>query len=468
MCDERKAALKALAEADPYYPQFHISPPYGLLNDPNGLCQKDGEHHIFYQWTPVGAVHGLKYWYHLSTRDFITLVDHGVGIRPGDDYDSHGCYSGSALVEDDKAFLFYTGNKRDEQWQRDATQCLAVMDGKGNIEKHGVVISNEHYTEHFRDPKVWKEGDHYYMVVGAQTSELKGGIALYHSLDMKQWQHKGMIATNYPDFGYMWECPDLFTLDGYTVLLFSPQGVQDDDKYRFNNIYQSGYLLGDRLTKDTPELVNHQAFAELDSGFDFYAPQTYEDEQGRRILIGWIGLPEIDYPTDKNQWAHMLSIPRQLSVENGVVIQQPLSELMAMRMDAAIVSGMVTLESPAFELEFTTSALHFELMIGNEAGDQICLSMNESEFTLDRSKMTECFASEFGEQRFIVRTEQCQNIKLFFDCSVLEVFLNNGRNTMTARVFIRELSFLTLSQGVVGQLFNLKKSRYVKPEGGDK
>ena len=41
---------------------------------------------------------------------------------------------------------------------------------------------------------------------------------------------------------------------------------------------------------------------ELDNGFDFYAPQTFIDEYGKRILIGWMGLP--DTPTDEEGWAH--------------------------------------------------------------------------------------------------------------------------------------------------------------------
>ena len=32
-------------------------------------------------------------------------------------------------------------------------------------------------------------------------------------------------------------------------------------------------------------------FDELDRGFDFYAPQTMGDPKGRRILVGWMGLP---------------------------------------------------------------------------------------------------------------------------------------------------------------------------------
>ena len=39
---------------------FHIQPKTGLLNDPNGLVYYKGNYHIFHQWFPLGAVHGLK------------------------------------------------------------------------------------------------------------------------------------------------------------------------------------------------------------------------------------------------------------------------------------------------------------------------------------------------------------------------------------------------------------------------
>ena len=31
---------------------YHLMPPTGWLNDPNGLCQKDGIYHIYFQYTP--------------------------------------------------------------------------------------------------------------------------------------------------------------------------------------------------------------------------------------------------------------------------------------------------------------------------------------------------------------------------------------------------------------------------------
>lgn len=46
-------------------------------------------------------------------------------------------------------------------------------------------------------------------------------------------------------------------------------------------------------------------FQEWDMGFDFYAPQTFEDAKGRRILIGWMGLPDVEEeytnPTAKDE-----------------------------------------------------------------------------------------------------------------------------------------------------------------------
>ena len=37
------------AAADPYRPGWHLAPPVGLLNDPNGFIQHNGRFHLFYQ-----------------------------------------------------------------------------------------------------------------------------------------------------------------------------------------------------------------------------------------------------------------------------------------------------------------------------------------------------------------------------------------------------------------------------------
>ncbi|MCH4104686.1 MAG: sucrose-6-phosphate hydrolase, partial [Lachnospiraceae bacterium] len=74
---------------------FHIQPVTGLLNDPNGFIRHGDLWHLFYQWCPWGAVHGLKYWYHVISRDLVNWKNAGVCIRPDTVYDNKGAYSGS-------------------------------------------------------------------------------------------------------------------------------------------------------------------------------------------------------------------------------------------------------------------------------------------------------------------------------------------------------------------------------------
>ncbi|WP_261836523.1 sucrose-6-phosphate hydrolase [Vibrio ishigakensis] len=439
---------------DNFYPSFHIAPPCGLLNDPNGLSQFNGEHHIFYQWFPIGPTHGLKHWYHVSTKDFVHYTDHGVALYPDSDYDSHGVYSGGGLVDNQELLLFFTGNKRDKDWVREPTQCYASMNKQGEFTKHGVIVENSDYTEHFRDPKVWKEGDTYYMVVAAQTQELHGSMVLYRTKELSSWEHLGPIKTDYDQLGFMWECPDYFELDGKSIMLFSPQGVESDNPYEYKNIFSVSYILGDSLNKDKPELVNHKAITQPDFGFDFYAPQTYLDEQGRRIMYAWIGLPEIDTPSVDYQWTGLLTIPRELNVIDDMLIQTPLAELKALRKEKLAARGETLLPSSSFELKFEADS-NFSLELSNEKGDTLIFEMNETEFKLDRSNNTHIYAEEYGLVRLAPRLDRTQNIQVFVDNSVLEIFINNGKHTMTSRFFIQDMNKLSLSASIDANLYPL-------------
>ena len=122
--EERYRVLKSAAEIRPLHERtvlsdhrqhYHIQSVTGLLNDPNGFVFHDGVWHLFYQWCPWGAVHGLKYWYHTVSKDLVTWKNKGVCIRPDTEFDNKGAYSGSALPTKDSVYLFYTGNHRDEK-----------------------------------------------------------------------------------------------------------------------------------------------------------------------------------------------------------------------------------------------------------------------------------------------------------------------------------------------------------------
>jgi beta-fructofuranosidase len=446
---EELQALKIKVANCQWRQQFHIQPETGLLNDPNGFSFFNGEYHLFYQWFPLGPVHGLKYWYHTKSKDLVHWENVGIGIEPKEFFETHGVFSGSALVYDEKLYLFYTGNTRDENWVRHPYQCLAVMDKKGVIKKFKEPVIRKvptGYTDHFRDPKLWKHEDTFYAVIGAQRENLTGCVVLYRSSNLKKWEFLGEIETRLKNFGYMWECPDYFELNQKGVLIFSPQGLEPEGDC-YQNIYQSGYLIGEKLNLESRNF-NHGDFKELDRGFDFYAPQTMLDPHGRRILVGWMGLPDISYPTDKNGWANCLTLPRELSIKNNKLIQQPVQELQTLRKKRVEMEDLIENQTKYyFEFDGLTYELicEFKNVDAKEFGlhlranenekTVIKFDSNEQKVVLDRSHSGEPVATEYGTVRKCQLIGEKIKFHIFVDVSSVEIFVNDGQQVLSARIF---------------------------------
>lgn len=448
---EEMSRLATKVNSCPWRQTFHIQPKTGLLNDPNGFCYYNGEYHLFYQWFPLGPVHGLKYWYHTKSKDLVHWENAGIGLEPGDDFDRHGAYSGSAIEREGNLYLLYTGNTRDENWVRHPYQCMAVMDRNGIISKMDKPVIPEvpkGYTDHFRDPNVWKEGDAFYAVIGAQRTNQTGCVVLYSSPNLADWTFEGEIKTKLDPFGYMWECPDYFELQNQGVLLFSPQGLAPEgDKYQ--NIYQSGYVIGEKLDIQQRRL-SHGDFIELDRGFDFYAPQTMVDPNGRRILVGWMGLPEIEYPTDKNGWAHCLTLPRELSIRDGKLIQQPIRELQALRKQAVEAGeslvhekkGYDGFEGTAYEMicEFENrDAAEFGIEFRSNGEEKTIIKYDavHKKVILDRALAGEAAGVSGGTIRKCELDAKKMKFHMFVDTSSVEIFINDGEEVFTGRIFPR-------------------------------
>lgn len=75
-----------------------------------------------------------------------------------------------------------------------------------------------------RDPKVFALDGRYYMVLGARTLDDHGEVLVFESADKLHWNHINTITTPEP-FGYMWECPDLFELDGQWFWRYRPRAL---------------------------------------------------------------------------------------------------------------------------------------------------------------------------------------------------------------------------------------------------
>ncbi len=441
--------LYELVEKSHWRQSYHIQPPIGLLNDPNGFTYYQGEYHLFYQWFPLGTDHGMKYWYHTKSRDLAEWEDVGIGITPGGRYDSHGAYSGSGIVKDELLYLMYTGNTRDQDWVRHPFQNMAIMDTSGGITKREMPVIDavpHGYTDHFRDPKVWEQEGRYWCVIGAQRTDHTGCTVLYSSEDLMEWSFEGEISTRLDPFGYMWECPDYFELDGQGVLLFSPQGIEPQGAY-YSNIYQSGYVVGAPLQLDTRSFA-HGDFQELDRGFDFYAQQTTVAPDGRRILVGWMGLPEIDYPTDEHGWAHCLTLPRELTLREGKLIQRPARELERLRQEhhhAQVELRDECVSFTGFEGSSYELLCQFDTMDGDRFGIEFRIGTDEKtvltydrklrQVVLDRSRSGKPVAVEYGEQRSCSLEADQIRFHLFVDTSSVEIFVNDGEEVFTSRIF---------------------------------
>lgn len=418
--------------ADPLRPHWHLAPPVGLLNDPNGLVQAHGRYHVFYQWNPLACAHGAKWWGHWSSADLVHWRHEPVALMPTEDYEVSGCYSGSAVVVDDQIHLIYTGNIKYSASTRTAFQCLAIEQPDGSFAKQGPMINlPSGYTGHVRDPKVWQQGDCWYMVLGAQKIGRIARVLLYRSVNLRQWECLGEIAGNQlhglQDFGYMWECPDLFALDGHDILLCCPQGV--DPAYGYPNLYQCGYFAG-QLDYETPDFT-HGGYHQLDHGFEFYAPQTMALADGRRILIGWMGMPddnELAQPTVRRGWVNTMTCPRELFWDHDQMYQRPAQELRELRGEELNWMGLAeeapVLAAVSAELKITVNA-PFSLSLR----DQAALHWTGEHLVLQRHN----WRTGNMEQR--VWTGIVFELQILLDASSIEIFINEGATCMSARYF---------------------------------
>lgn len=455
----------------------HLMPPVGWLNDPNGLCWFQGKYHVFFQYAPFDVEGGLKFWGHYTSEDLIDWKYEGVALYPDSSYDCHGVYSGSALVDDDKMHLFFTGNIKIDgdydyihEGRETSTIYVESEDGFcfGNKEE---VISFEEYPEeftcHIRDPKVWKENDAYFMVLGGRLKGDKGAVLLYRSEDKKRWKFIRTITTK-EAFGYMWECPDCFEMDGQKILSVSPQGLTREE-YRFQNVYQSGYF---PMREDGS--VNAEDFREWDMGFDFYAPQTFTDGNGRRILIGWMGMPDADEEygnkTIGEGWQHCLTVPRELRIQDGQILQYPVKELESLRKERTLLhdeKGEAEIRTEVNEgFDLLLEDIHMiESSFKISLGGQMLLKYENGVAEIGFPGLT-------GAGRTVrkAKIDSFRNIRLLVDTSAAEIYLNDGEIVFSTRYYPDREDLQLKMQGgkFKGSLWNLRRMRFTIAPSFDK
>ncbi len=323
-------------------PSYHISPTVGWLNDPNGFSYYDGKYHLFYQYNPYSTQWDTMHWGHLVSEDLLHWKRLPAALAPDQEYDCAGVFSGSGLMAPDgRHLLMYTGvqivDRPDGGREDRQVQCLAFGDGTDYVKyENNPVITPEMLPEggstvDFRDPKIFRDEEEgcYYAVVGSCTREEGGNVALFRSRDIFHWEFVSILDRSEQRYGYMWECPDYFRIDDTDIILISPMKLSAEG-LEFHCGNNAAYLTGnyDR-EKHTFE---RKGIFSLDYGIDFYAPQTMTAPDGRRIMIAWMQTPETRHSQPAGiKWFGQLTVPRELTVKEGRLLQRPIRELEACR-----------------------------------------------------------------------------------------------------------------------------------------
>ena len=291
--------------------RHHFEPEKGWMNDPNGLCYFGGKYHAFYQHYPFEPKWGPMHWGHAVSEDLVRWEELPIALYPDMPYENGGgCFSGSALEKDGFLYLMYTSVSK----ERGQTQSIAVSRDGLCFEKYAenpVIRESplDPSNKDFRDPKIFAFGDEYRMVCGAGVDGL-GSVLLFRSDDLLRWDYVGPIFQS-RDYGPVPECPDLFPLGDKWVLLFSRM-----DETRSAQFLVGGFD-GERFTPES--------FQQPERGTDFYAPQTFLDGKGRRVMIGWLWNWNREVPEGAVR-AGALAIPRELVLRNGKLCNPPVEE----------------------------------------------------------------------------------------------------------------------------------------------
>lgn len=421
-------------------PKLHYTSEENWINDPNGLIYYQGEYHLFYQYFPYAPKWGTMHWGHATTKDFINYSEHKIALYPTKSADANGIFSGSSIEKDGELHIFYTGVKYEQEDPDNihviaqghefvATQMkITSKDGYGfdNFENKKVIIpaitnSELGHLTHTRDPKVWQEAGKYYLILGTKVKgedgNYQGKVLIYQSDDLDEFT----LFTTYSLAGYgdMWECPDYFKIEDQGYLIMSPENTSTRiDDYNSHPVITKANL-AIKNAEFTCQIPNQL----LDYGLDVYAPQTFEDQNGQRILICWIRMPEPEVDNGK-KYIGMMTMPRRIIKSDNGIRYQVISE---------IANNFIKTENYDWEKVMKLTAVFREGNYINIGGYK--LSLENQRFVANREAVfidNEYIAKNVVTP--ILEKDKIQ-VEIYVDRNVIEIFIDNGSYVITQVVY---------------------------------
>ena len=353
-----------------FRPSLHFTPPAGWNNDPHGVVHVDGRYHLFYQHNPAANVWGEGVcWGHASSEDLYAWRDEGIALAPGDN--EVGCWSGSVVLDTAGPTILYTRIVGDD-WTRGQV-ALARSDSSLSQWRREPLASvvegppRELSVTGFRDPFVWATAEGWTMLMGAGTTEGIAAAVQYRSSDLLRWQYDGVVAQRHVSeqeplwTGALWECPQLFAIDGTWVLLVSV--------WNEHQLHYVAYALGDYDGRE----FTARSWGRLTHGEQLYATTTFVDADGERCVMSWMReLPT--FAPEGAPFAGAVSLPHVLRMQGDQLLVRQHPRL-AERLPVQVTRGRFELSNEPVQCGVLPDPSSFELTYRIEGSATLSLRL---------------------------------------------------------------------------------------------
>ena len=421
-----------------FRPLLHYTPPFGWINDPNGLVYDNGKYHLFAQYYPYATHWGPMHWIHGVSEDLLHWQQIGIALQP--DYLGF-IFSGSAIIDTgntsglgdgcDPMIAMFTHHGEKEQ------QSIAFSNDRINFTKYegNPVIPNPGFKD-FRDPKIFKN-----RITGNWSVVVAAGdhVEFYASKDIKSWIKTGEFGAKENLMGSVFECPNLVELDtpsGGKLWVLTASIIQPHDTGGNRTQYFLGEFDGETFHQtvpfDKPELI--------DSGYDNYAAVSFNGIN-EPILMGWgtSWTYAADEPT--NEFCGMMTCARKMAIVDTLKGPRlactpilPEGNLLPIKDDGAI-SG----ETFLMHVESDSA---FNVQVMNDAGECFDFGLDETgAFYTDRSKagrkdFNALFASDLYSATNTPRLLNGHvSMDVLFDRCLFEIFADKGTYVNSTLVY---------------------------------
>jgi beta-fructofuranosidase len=405
------------------YHLAHSGPSGAVPADPNPAFFYKGRYHLHYIYNFNGPAFA-----HVSSTDMVHWKWHPTTLSRGTT--GHGMFSGTGFFsKEGTPVMIYHGQGSGRNYLAFGLDDL-LESWSRPVAIEPLTATGEKPEMRHWDPDCWLMNDTYYALSGGSNPQLM------KSSDLKQWLYLGDLL--HPDFpatlgvqkGEDISCANMFKIGNPSkwMLLCISHGLG------------ARYYLGD--FKDEKYLPEHHALLNW-ARWDFFAPETFLAQDGRRIMIAWCtpwvnGMQKTNRAKNFNTLMNksffqqgIQSLPRELSLPaDGILRIKPIRELEQLRADKSESKNLtVTRDTTLLLPEISGDSLELEVVMSAPSAQAfginlLCDAKGENGFTIASGAGSTNLTVGYIQPPFTLKEGEDLTLRIFIDKSMIEVFAN--------------------------------------------